>query len=105
MRSPINPTPTELVAYRRRFRRRQVATFAAFGVWFGGFTLVLALGLSAWWAGVAWVVAAILALTAWRCPRCGELLGRSLFVRECSRCYLRFSEDMPTRQQRNDRHG
>jgi hypothetical protein len=96
MHAPINPTPTEFVALRRSFRRRQNAAWAAFGIWVGGFGLVLALGLPAWWIGVAWAVAAVLSLSAWRCPRCGELLGRSLFVRECSHCYLRLSEDMST---------
>src|SRR5215510_394915 len=91
MFAPINPTPTELVAFRRSFRRRQIAAWAAFGIWVGGVGLVLALGFAAWWLGVAWGVAALLILSTWRCPRCGELLGRSLLVRECSHCYLRFS--------------
>jgi len=102
MQSPINPTPTELVALRRSFRRRRIAAWTAFGIWVGGFGLVLALGLPDWWIGVAWAAAAVLSVATWRCPRCGELLGRSLLVRECSHCYLRFSEDMPTRQQRNE---
>src|ERR1700712_3390924 len=98
-----NPTPTELVAFMRSFRRRRAAVLAVVAVSLGVAALIRARGLPGWWFAVVWGIAAVLSVALWRCPRCGRILNRNLTARECSRCFLRFDGHMPTRRQPNTR--
>jgi len=91
----VNPTPTELLAFRRSVRRRRASAFVIIAVSAGVVILLYARGLPGWWFAIVWGIAAIACVAVWRCPRCGKILDRNLMARECSNCYLRF--DAPAR--------
>jgi|SRR3954471_2071182 hypothetical protein len=103
MGSPITPLPADLRQLRRSFRRRQWITGLAFVAWVAAMISNVALRPSLVWIAAAWVLAAIAIMGFWRCPRCGELLGRSLFPVQCPHCYLRFYGEAPVHEQPNER--
>jgi len=97
MDSRTNPTPAEMVAFRRSLRQRQGVVWIVIAVALGMAALIHIRELAGWWLAVLWGIAAILCVAVWRCPRCGRILDRNLAARECSHCYLRFDGSMPTR--------
>jgi hypothetical protein len=92
----IHPESDEFAALHTSFRRRRFIAFAATGLWVAIVLMIIAFGMAATTVGetaiiVTWLVNAITVLMVWRCPRCGEHLGRRLTPTHCSHCFLQLS--------------
>jgi hypothetical protein len=94
----IQPPPSELDGFRRRYLRRRLTAFVVGGIWTLVLLALVISGRAATTLGETviigtWLAAASVLLIVWRCPRCGELFGRRLHVAHCPHCYLALEDD------------
>ena len=101
-RSRIRPDLAELARLQQSYRRRQAVWITAILVWGAmGFGAFFAFGekVPSWYLGAlggVWLVCAAVGLGVWRCPRCGEQLGRTWSEPACSHCFVELESRQPT---------
>jgi hypothetical protein len=101
LRSAILPDPVELARLQASYRRRRTLWIMATVMWsvavigalfaFGA-TVPQYLGVLA----AAWLLSALIGLSAWRCPRCGQQLGRTWSVSVCPHCFVELEQRQET---------
>jgi hypothetical protein len=96
--SPLRPSPADLARWQASFRRRR-RIWALIGVaWIAvilGGALLFEGRAPDWYillGAAIWFGAFMTGILVWKCPRCDELLGRSLFIQRCPHCFLDLDE-------------
>jgi len=94
----VQPSLSQLEAFRKRYMRRQLAALVAGAAWVFVLLGVVMTGRAATMLGETtilgtWLVVAGVVLSVWRCPRCGERFGSRLRVARCPHCYLALEHD------------
>ena len=97
-RSAIHPDPVELARLQASYRRRRALWITATVTWSVaviGALFAFGAKVPSWYLGILaalWLLSAVIGLSAWRCPRCGQQLGRTWSVSTCPHCFVELEQ-------------